>query len=152
MREFSSIKKRGCLYVFYKALQDIEQERRVQMQGKCWKKERGRQVNRQVRKQKWSHWERRAVEKSVIDAHKYIHKISFRVRLAYAIYLDTHRRVHSKTLSLLLLSLAGTAALRNSYSSMRARYSSVLDIMRAWSCGYKRKKPWLGLKYKSYWS
>jgi hypothetical protein len=69
--------------------------------------------------------------KNVIDAKKSTLKFLFRVRLAYAIYLNTHRRVHSKTLSLLLLSLAGTAALRNSYSSMRARYSSVRDIMRA---------------------
>jgi hypothetical protein len=68
---------------------------------------------------------------NVIDAKNSTHKISFRVRLAYAIYFNTHRRVHSKTLSLLLLSLAGTAALKNSYSSMRARYSSVLDIIRA---------------------
>jgi hypothetical protein len=35
MREFLSMKKKGSLYVFYKALEDIEQKQRVQMQGKC---------------------------------------------------------------------------------------------------------------------
>ena len=69
--------------------------------------------------------------KNVIDTKNSTRKILLRVRLAYAIYLNTHRSVHSKTLSLLLLSLAGTAALKNSYSSMRARYSSVFDIISA---------------------